>query len=122
MTAMALGMANALGAMDPVAGTAYHVVEEDMKNVLVATGQAQKDVIHVPGMDMISMGTNVSGAGAEGIKNAFSAVAMEEQSVSHVTAEVIKIAIGVGDVVMMIAIIAMLKVSLIAIVAMVMVS
>ena len=118
MTATAQGMTNALGAMGPVARTAYHVVEEGMKNVLVATGQAQKDVIHVLGMDMISMGTNVPGVGAEGIKNAFPAVAMEEKNVSHVTAEVIKIALGVGDVDMMIAIIAMAKASLIAIVAM----
>ena len=111
MIAMGLVMINALGVMGPVVRTAYHVVEEDMKNVLVATGQEKKDVIHVLGMDMISMGTNVPGVGAEGIKNAFPAMVMEEKNVSHVMAEAIKIAFHVGEKDMIIVIIAMVMAS-----------
>lgn len=122
MNAMALVMINAPGATDPGMKTAYHVVGEDMKNVLVATGLEPKDVIHVLGMDMISMEINVPGAGDVGIKNAFHAMATEEKNVSRVEAEVIKIVLGAGDVGMMIVTIAVATVSLLVSDAMVMVS
>ena len=122
MIAMALAIIIALGAEALVMIIAYHVVEEDMKNVLVATGQEKKDVIHVLGMDMISTVTNVPGAGAKDIKNAFPAMVMEEKNVSHVMAEAIKIAFHVGEKDMIIVIIAMVMVLLNASGAMVMAS